>query len=335
MTKELGVQVKVFDRKSMLDHFKRSDYYDCRINAYSSLLQQDESMLFYNNEVGITPTFIVIDPDRKDFCNSKEKLDEVLQKTIMKIKETIGGCPTVLDTGNGYHIYQPINGILLDDINELKEFTNFDKYYLSNKFLKFVAQYFTDGRNDPQHNPTINSCLIRIPGTINSKCDKAVSIVQEWDYHKPSIEPLLTVFKKYLSTREEIANQELDHKVSLQKCIPRNNKYLSNQIRYIWIDTLLEFPLRDYRKYAVRLIIAPYLIVVMQRPYGECVKIMMDWLNGCNCVEQLTFSAEFIVKKSLENAQRVGYKPIRLEKMQQEIPSLYNMVMRRMHNRNW
>ena len=113
----------------------------------------------------------------KDFYNSKEKLDEILQKTLRKIKETIGGCPTVLDTGNGYHIYQPIDSIILDDINELKEFTHFDKYYLSNKFLKFAAQYFTDGHSDPQHNPTVNSCLIRIPGTINSKCNKEVSVV--------------------------------------------------------------------------------------------------------------------------------------------------------------
>jgi hypothetical protein len=25
-------------------------------------------------------------------------------------------------------------------------------------------------KGDPQHDPTVNSCLVRIPGTINSKC---------------------------------------------------------------------------------------------------------------------------------------------------------------------
>ena len=84
----------------------------------------------------------------------------------------------------------------------------------------------------------------------------------------------------------------------------------------------------------MRLIIAPYLIVVKQRPYGECVKIMMDWLNRCNCVERLKFSAEDAVRRHLQNTQRVGYRPIRLEKLQQEIPALYDIVMRRMHNRN-
>ena len=96
MTKELGIQVKVFDRRSILDQFKRSDYNDCRINAYSSLLQQDESIIFYAEEVRISITIIVIDLDLKDFHNSKEKLDEILQKTLRKIKETIDGCPTIL-----------------------------------------------------------------------------------------------------------------------------------------------------------------------------------------------------------------------------------------------
>jgi hypothetical protein len=73
---------------------------------------------------------------------------------------------------------------------------------------------------------------------------------------------------------------------------------------------------------------------VKQRPYGECVKIMMDWLSRCNCVNQLRFHAEFMVKRSLESAQRIEYKPIRLEKLQQETPTLYDMVMRRMQNGN-
>jgi len=61
---------------------------------------------------------------------------------------------------------------------------------------------------------------------------------------------------------------------------------------------------------------------------------MMDWLSRCNCVNQLGFHAKFTVKRSLESAQRIEYKPIRLEKLQREIPALYDMVMRRMQNGN-
>jgi hypothetical protein len=330
MTKELGRQINLFDRQSILHQFKRSDYHDCRINAYSSLTQKDESLQFYVDEAGINLTIIVIDLDLKDLDNSKEKLNVSLQETLYRIREIIGGHPTVLDTGNGYHIYQPISGIIFDYIDGLREYAKFDKYYLPNKFLKFAEQYLTGGMSDPQHNSTVNSCLMRIPGTINSKGDKEVCIVQEWDYHRPSVEHLLP---KYLSVRG-IPNQDLDRQTVYPKYLQRNYKYLSRQIRYIWIDTLLQIPLGDYRKYVMRLIIAPYLIVVKQRPYGECVKIMIDWLNRCNCVEHLRFSAEFTVRRFLLNAQRVGYTPIRLEKLQQEIPALYDIVMRKMQSRS-
>jgi Primase X len=255
-----------------------------------------------------------------------------LQTTLKKIGDCIDGCPTVLDTGKGFHIYQPICGVVLDEINELNDRLSFDKYYLSNKFLKFAEQYFTDGNSDPQHNPTVNSCLMRVPGTINSKCLKVVSIAQEWDYIRPTIESLLPAFRKYLSGRGEMYKQDLDHPTIYPKYLHRINQNFSNQIRYIWIDTLMQIPLGDYRKYVMRLIIAPYLIVVKQKPYGECVKIMMDWLNRCNCVERLRFSAEFTVSRFLLNAQRVGYRPIRLEKLQQEIPALYDIVMRKLQS---
>ena len=36
-------------------------------------------------------------------------------------------------------------------------------------------------KGDSQHHPTINSCLVRIPGTINSKCSQTVQIIQRWE----------------------------------------------------------------------------------------------------------------------------------------------------------
>ena len=138
MTKQLGVQVKVFDRQSLIGQFKMSGYYDCRINAYSSLHQQDESISFYASEPKLPITIFVIDLDLKDFNNSTEELDASLRQTLKKIRETIVGCPTVLDTGNGYHFYQPVHSIIPDNIDGLKEYADFhDKYYLPNKFLEW------------------------------------------------------------------------------------------------------------------------------------------------------------------------------------------------------
>jgi hypothetical protein len=194
-------------------------------------------MLFYTNEVKIAVTNLVMDLDRKDFYNSREKLDEISQKTVRKIKETINGCPTVLDTGNGIQIYQPINGIILDSVDGLKEYANlFDKYYLPNRFMKFAEQYFTNGKGDSQHNPTVKSCLMRIPWTINSKCNREVSILQEWDHHRPSIASILSIFSRYMSSQQEIPKQNLD----LQVIHSGNSKLTSNQNNYEWIDVLLQ-----------------------------------------------------------------------------------------------
>lgn len=41
--------------------------------------------------------------------------------------------------------------------------------------------------SDPNHLPSIKSCLVRVPGTINSKNGEAVRIVQKWDGNRPTI----------------------------------------------------------------------------------------------------------------------------------------------------
>lgn len=326
MTYVLGRQVEVFDRHSLLVQFKRSDYQDCRINAYSSLFQHEGSISAYTNGFRITITIIVIDLDLKDFSNSKVKLDVSLQETLKKIKETINGCPTVLDTGNGYHIYQPIKSIVLDEIDELKGFvSSYDKFHLANRFMKFAEQYFTESKCDAQHNPTIKSCLVRIPGTLNSKCNKQIRIVQEWDYYRPSIEPFLEAFKIHLASQQRSINRvSKSHMMSLYK-----NKPTSKQDPYEWIEVLLRIPLGDNRKFIIRRILAPYLIVVKQLPYGDCYKIIDDWLTECSCVESLIFDSRFIIEKNLKSAQRIGYRPIMMEKLGTENHTLYNIILKR------
>ena len=196
--------------------------------------------------------------------------------------------------------------------------------------MKFAEYYFTDGKSDPQHNPTVNSCLMRIPGTLNSKCGREVGIVQEWDYHRPSVDALLPAFKEHLASQL----RKLSEGQYAQVPCSNNTISISRQNRYSWIDVLLGFQLADYRKFVIRRILAPYLIVVKQLPYGRCFKIIDDWLVGCNYVEPLSFDARFIIEKNLQAAQRVGYKPIRVEKLQEENPFLHNAILKRIQNRN-
>ena len=115
MTKRLGYQKEVLDKQSVLKYYKLSNWEDCRINAYLS----------FTNYHGINrthPSFIIIDFDLKDFGYSKDKLDGALNNALKRIKDILGGYPTVLWTGNGYHIYQPLEGFVLEEIDIFAEF---------------------------------------------------------------------------------------------------------------------------------------------------------------------------------------------------------------------
>jgi hypothetical protein len=82
-----------------------------------------------------------------------------LTATLKNIKEKLlGANPTVLWTGNGYHIYQPIDAFVLEEENIFSR--NFDQP--SKSFLRFAEQYISNNKSDPSYNPSFKSCIIRI-----------------------------------------------------------------------------------------------------------------------------------------------------------------------------
>lgn len=70
-----------------------------------------------------------------------------------------GAKPNVLWTGPGYHIYQSVKGFILEEIGQFAQFINSNK---KNKLLdlcNLLKAFFTDKKGDPQHRPSIKSCL--------------------------------------------------------------------------------------------------------------------------------------------------------------------------------
>ena len=186
-----GRQVLVYSKEEALARFKQANYLDCRINAYPD----------YTEWQGINrqaPNFIFIDLDRSNFKTENE-VKAAYNQTIKNIKEFFGGNPTVLFTGNGVHILQPVQAIILE---EEEIFSKFEKP--SRFFLLFAERYLSNNKSDPAHNPSFKSCLIRIPGSYNSKCVERnngiadstaeIRIIQKWDGHRPKINPLLSKF---------------------------------------------------------------------------------------------------------------------------------------------
>src|SRR5437660_1444320 len=97
-----GKQVLVYSMDEALAKFRRSRLLDCRINVYPS----------FTGWKGLrqAPDFLFIDLDLSRF-KSIEALNTALKKTLKFIKEKLGDnvSPSVLWTGNGYHVYLPVS----------------------------------------------------------------------------------------------------------------------------------------------------------------------------------------------------------------------------------
>ena len=345
MTKDLGYQLEVFNKQEALDYFKSSRYEDCRINAYPAFTDY--------HGINRTPiSFLMIDLDLRSFGrwgegegdSNKDKLLD-LNKTLKKIKkETIGGNPTVLWTGNGYHLYQPVSGgFILEEYETFYEFTKHLDKDLTSLFIQFAEDYFTNYTADPLHNPTVKSCLLRIPGSLNSKrildnkeqdYSEEVRIIQKWDGKRPSIQPLLRDLRRWLIQKRideavELKKQEEKKKHNRFQIgvasKDQEDKCETNRIE--WIEKgILENPLPDHRKYIIWRILSPYLLNVKKLPKEESYTTIQNWLDKCNKLKKMNFNAKLKIREGLKGANK-GYYPISLEKLKEENKELYEIII--------
>ena len=180
--------------------------------------------------------------------------------------------------GNGYHIYIVLDIRPLELIEELRELS--DKP--SEQFLRFAESVFTNNKKDSQHNPSFKSCLLRIPGTINSKNGSEVKIIQRFDENNiPTIDnQLLREFRLYLADIDIRKSRMIKTNKSAGN-LSIKSQYHST-IQYEWIEKLLETPIEDGRKYALWKILCPYLVNIKKLEYEESFKILKTWLEKCN-----------------------------------------------------
>ena len=98
----------------MLKAYEESNFVDSKVNAYPSYTE-------YKGIQRYPPNFIFADLDLSSFKDSLT-LERALVATLKTIRLKINGSPTVLWTGNGYHIYQPIDAIILEEFKQFEEF---------------------------------------------------------------------------------------------------------------------------------------------------------------------------------------------------------------------
>lgn len=320
-----GTQFTVHSRLEALSYFKDSNYLDCRISAYNL----DSS----------TVDFIMIDMDRSNF-KSKHELNKANIRTLSKISTTFrirnkSNIPTtVIWSGNGYHCYIPADskGKILEQMTKFKKFKEPSK-----EFLRFAEWYLSNGKCDIGHNKTVslNNCMLRIPGSFNSKNNVQVRIMQKWNgTSKVPAHLLYDKFLAYLVSQGQnltkhgsephailSENGNLPPLTVLQRFYQRRSN--SKRRKFIpWIEKLLMTPISDHRKYCIWRIHAPYLINVKRLSFEQAFGIMDEWLSKCNDLEALDFDTETKVNNCLNSAVDKGYLPISLDNPEKEPKTL-------------
>lgn len=315
-----GKQIEVRSREEALARFKQANLIDCRINAYPVYLEwkginrQAPNVLF------------AADLDISTFKTEKA-FTLTANRTLKNIEEillSLGGHPTVLWTGNGLHMYQPVQSIVLE---EESVFSKFDQP--SNRFLRFAERYLSSGKSDPSHssNVSFKSCLLRVPGSHNSKCIKrnnniidpeitGVKIVQEWNGIRPKINPLLKEYHMSLAAdkiRADIKSMKVEQKRQKQQQSKRRkgvvdysyNDNNTTTTTTAWIECLLQTGIEDFRKNAISLILAPYLLHKKKLSYEQATQVIRNWLlNKCSPLSSLDFNAEYLIRSALNNASK-------------------------------
>jgi hypothetical protein len=311
-----GRQIFVNSKDEALARFKQAGYKDCRINAFPSYIEHRGKIIQKSN-------FIFIDIDKEHF-DTEEELDRAVRNCLKMIDKRFHVHPTILYTGSGYHIYLPIEGIVLEDYSDLSRFGQ-----ISQKFLKFAAIHLSSNACDPNNNPSLKSCLLRVPSTINSKCDIKVKIIQRWNGIRPKFSLITGDFMAYLVDEKIGEERRLRRELELSNGNSNTNTNSNTKTNYPipWIEALLNIPIDDYRKNAIALILAPYLVTIRGFNFEQAHETISSWLAKCNKLRRLDFNANRKVNEAINNAIVKKTKPMRLETLRNKDENLYHLVI--------
>lgn len=306
------------------DYYKEADFIDCRMNAFPFNTEYSIDLQIKNR----TPAdFFMIDLDLKDFDYSNEKLNKTMRRTVKKLYKSFhyDSNPTVLWTGNGYHIYQPLSGLILEKENVFFDFVKYiQQKDLTSEFLRFVGPYFTDSKNDKQHLPSIRSCLVRIPGTFNSKNMQEIKVIKEWSGTRPAINYILRDYRRYLIQKRISTKTE-------KMCESRSSLHNKDFSKIgtkdvIWIEKLLNTPINDYRKLCLWWILIPYLVNIKMVGEEEVFLILVKWIKACDKIRSIDFDYRNVIKWEIKRVK--NFRPISFDDLKKDYPYLYEKVHR-------
>jgi hypothetical protein len=332
-----GKQILVNTRGEALARFKQSNLLDCRMSAYPYPVPE------YKGVNRQTPDFFLSDLDRKNF-KTKKSFEESMQNILQNFKDKLHGAnPSILWSGGGYHFLQPMCAdVLLEMESVFMEFVE-----PSRKLMKYAEKIMTDNKGDPSHCNTVsfNNCMIRVPGSYNSKYvqfndmrkvvnispESEVKIVQSWNGYRPNIKWLLNGYWIYLI--QERNNEALKTMQDEQKWLRFESKYRISNKQQIssnnidWIESLYTKCLDDFRKYCIWRIFTPYFRNVKKLSRSEVFNLVMHWLDKCGSeCRRLDFNPRQKINESLDRVRK--YFPVSIDKLKVENELLYLLLKR-------
>ncbi len=333
-----GRQYTISSREDAASFCRAALYEDFRINCYSnydSMIEKGYLPIGYKP----VPRHVMIDMDRDSF-GSDEDLEQALKETIDNIRRDVylSSGPTVIRSGNGYHIHVPLK--VETAFENMPDFEMFGDGS-SVKFMRWSEQRWTNGKADQSHNPSFKSCMARMPGTINSKAralgkeDPVVRVVKPW-YRQDAFsrgrprQEFLNDFHAYLV--QEIINERAENSVRRQKLALGLFKDINS---ISWIGKLLQTPIEDRRKDVIFWVLAPYLITVRGLGYDQAYSIIESWLDKCAQVRGLEPSKadfRYRIRYCLDVAESKERWPIGLEKFKRYYPDAYNKCLKLDHS---
>lgn len=324
-------QVSVDRRETIMEYYKASLYEDCRINAYPDFdaLKQEHHL---PQDYKPKPDHIFIDLDRETF-QTDEELERALEETesnIAKYFSQLHPGRSVIWSGNGYHVHVHLQ--LEAAFEEMPDFAGFDNQ--SNKFLRWAERKLSNGKSDPRHKPSLNSCLFRVPGTVNSKAktagrDPLVKIIKPWyaidafSRTRPT-QQFLNEFHAYLV--QEVIDDKIE---KLERRNRLSTGLFKNMNSTPWIDTLLQIGIEDNRKDIIFWVLAPYLITVKGLDYDKAYDTIEEWLEKCDDIRRLEpgwTSFRYRIRYCLDTAENQERKPIKFETFKSTYPDIYKKL---------
>jgi hypothetical protein len=184
--------------------------------------------------------------------------------------------------------------------------------------------------------------MLRVPFSTNSKNGQQVRIIQKWNGFRPKINPILFDFYIYIANKQLQLQQQQQryqqHKSKLLALQQNQNSFSNDNPGNIigWIEKLLDNGLKDYRKYTITFILAPYLINVKNQSYGESFSIIQNWLYS-KCIPQRPLDNprkdfDRRIKDSIESCIKKGWRPTSLDKLKLRNKELHEEILSLLFN---